>query len=71
MSKSRVLTEAESFRAMTSFLEGYWERGKSDEIKILLGSLAMQPDGKPVDAALARDWSAAVRRVVSRRDGHA
>jgi hypothetical protein len=71
VSKSRELTEAEDFQAMASFLEDYWERGKSEEIAILLGSLVMQPDGKPVDAALARDWSAAVRRVVSRRDGHA
>jgi hypothetical protein len=71
VSKSRELTEAEAFQAMASFQEDYWERGKSEEIAILLGSLAMQPDGKPVDVALARDWSAAVRRVVSRRDGHA
>ncbi len=69
MSKSRELTEAEAFQAMPSFLEGT-ERGKSDEIAILLGSLAMQPDGRPADGALARDWSAAVRRVISRRDGH-
>jgi hypothetical protein len=55
---------------MATFLEGYWECGKLDEIAILLGSLAMQPDGRPADGALARDWSATVKRVISRRDGH-
>jgi hypothetical protein len=45
-------------------------RRKSDEIATLLGSLAMESDGKPADAALAKDWSAAMRRVISRRDGH-
>jgi hypothetical protein len=42
-----------------------------EEIAILLGWLAKQPDGRPADAALAKDWSAAVRRAVSRRDGDA
>jgi hypothetical protein len=55
VSKSRELTEAEAFQVMPSFLEGHCERGKSDEIAILLGSLAMQPDGRPADAALAKD----------------
>ena len=53
---------------MAAFLEGYWERGKSDEIAVLLGTLATQPDGEPADPAMARDWSAAVRKVVARRD---
>lgn len=68
MSERKNLTEAEAFQAMAAFLELYWERGRSEEIATLLGSLATQWDGKPADPALAEDWSACVREVVARRE---
>lgn len=68
VSRRRDLTEIEAFRAMVAFLERYCERGESDEIAILLGSLAMQPDEKPADPALADEWRAAVRAVIAGRE---
>jgi hypothetical protein len=67
VSERRDLTEAEAFQAMAAFLELYWERGGSEEIATLLGSLATQPDGQPADPALTRDWEGCVRKVASRR----
>lgn len=69
MSERKDLTEAEAFRAMAAFLELCWERGRSEEIATLLGSLATQPDGKPADPGLAQDWADCVLKAVARREG--
>jgi hypothetical protein len=68
VSGRRDLTEAEAFQAMAAFLELYWERGRSEEIATLLGSLAVQSDGRPADPALAEDRKDCVRKVASRRE---
>lgn len=68
MSDRCGLDETEAFQAMAAFLERYWQRGRSEEIAILLGSLAAQPDGRPADPALAEDWNDCVSEVVSRRE---
>jgi hypothetical protein len=67
VSERRDLTEAEAFQAMAAFLELYWERGRSEEIATLLGSLAAQEDVKPADPALAEDWAESVKKVASLR----
>lgn len=54
------LDERQAFNAMRSFLEMYWRRGRSEEIAMLLGSLAIQQDGKPADPALWNDWMQSV-----------
>jgi hypothetical protein len=51
-----ALTIEQGFGAMFEFLERYWKRGKSDEIAMLLGSMAIQSDGRPADPALWADW---------------
>lgn len=47
-----------AFDAMLIFLEEYWKRGQgsSDDIAVLLGSIAKNQDGLPMDIALWEDW---------------
>ena len=45
---------------MVCFLEAYWERTQSDEIGALLGGLALDADGRPMDPAAWSDWLAAI-----------
>ncbi len=52
-----------AYRAMIRFLEMYWERGKSKEIAMLLGSMALAGDGKTMDPAMWKDWLEATRYV--------
>jgi len=42
-----------------------YERGPSDEIGALLGSMSVLEDGEPADAAHAQDWEKAVRTVMA------
>ncbi len=44
------LTHQEAYEAMFVFLEGYYNRSKSDEIGGLLGSMSLL-EGRPVDPA--------------------
>jgi hypothetical protein len=50
---------------MFEFLRRHYDRGPSDEIGGLLGSLSLLPDGEAADPAMARDWSDAVAAVVA------
>jgi hypothetical protein len=53
------MTPAQGFDVLNLFLERYWIRGgrSSDDIAILLGSLAKQSSsGLPLDQALWQDW---------------
>ncbi len=59
------LTQMQAFLAMAQFLEAYYERGKSDEIGGLLGSLQILDDGLPGDPALWQDWMECVQKVLS------
>jgi len=49
---------------MFEFLRQHYERGPTDEIGGLLGSLLFLPDGEPADAAYAGDWAKAVDAVL-------
>ena len=59
------LTAQQAYLAMFEFLRQHYERGPSDEIGGLLGSLSLLADGQPADAAMASDWQAAVTAVLS------
>ena len=61
-----------AFDAMLIFLEDYWTRGEksSDDIAVLLGSLARIQDGLPVDRALWEDWKKAYIRAKSNSGGY-
>jgi hypothetical protein len=53
---------------MFRFLEGYFERTGADEIGALLGGLATDEDGQPMDPAAWDDWLAAVDQTRGRSD---
>ncbi|MGH9473701.1 MAG: hypothetical protein ACRD1M_13290 [Terriglobales bacterium] len=55
-----MLNEAQAYAAMVRFLESFYERGRSEDIGMLLGGLALLPDGRPADPAFEADWHAAV-----------
>ena len=61
------LTTREAYLAMLRFLEAYHGRGPTEELAILLGSLAFSADGHTMDPASWHDWLSAVRDV--RRSG--
>jgi len=59
------LTSEQAYQAMFSFLEAYYERGKSDEIGGMLGSMSLLEDGGTADPAIEIDWNEAVSKVLS------
>ena len=59
------LTSRQAYLAMFEFLRRHYERGPTDEVGGLLGSLALLPDGQPADPASASDWSEAVAAVLA------
>lgn len=58
--KNDELTPVAAYLAMFRFLEAYYERTGADEIGALLGGLAMNEDGQPMDPAAWEDWLTAV-----------
>jgi hypothetical protein len=55
-----TLTEKQAYIAMFNFLDQYYERGKSDEIAGLLGSMSFTKSGIPADRAYLDDWKKTV-----------
>lgn len=51
-----TLTSLEAFKAMTCFLEKYYQQTLSEDIGSLLGDLQILEDGKTVDPAAWADW---------------
>lgn len=51
---------------MFEYLEEYNERGKSDEIGSMLGSMSMLEVGRTADAAVWNDWERAFERAENR-----
>ncbi len=64
MNKNK-LTSKQAYLAMFSFLEAYYERGKSDEIGGMLSSMSLLEDGGTADPAIANDWNDAVSKVLN------
>ena len=58
-----VITEKEAYLAMFEFLYNHWSRCQSDDLAALLGSLAVAPDGGPMDPAFSQDWKSAVAKA--------
>ena len=65
MNNVQTLTAATAYKAMQRFLQSYWERGRSEEIAMLLGSLSIQADGSSADPAMRHDWERACREAVA------
>ncbi len=74
--KLGYVTLEHAFWIMQHFLETYWKRGgghpkskrsETTDVAGLLGSIALLPDGTPVDSAQFLDWLRAADLVI--RDG--
>jgi hypothetical protein len=50
---------------MFAFLKQYWERGSSEEIASLLGSMSLLADGGSADPAQLSDWNKAVELALA------
>jgi len=61
---SDQISTRDAYRAMFRFLEAYYHRTGSDELGALLGDLAIDEDGQPMDPAAWTDWLAAVNAVI-------
>ena len=58
------LTKLEAYLAMYTYLEAYYDRGKSDEIASMLSSMSILEDGSSADPAIKEDWDDAVESVI-------
>jgi hypothetical protein len=67
-SMSDQLSTRDAYRAMFRFLEVHYERTGSGELGALLGGLAINEDGQPMDPAAWTDWLAAVNDAISGDD---
>jgi hypothetical protein len=65
------LSTREAYEAMFRFLEAHYDRTGSDELGALLGGLAIDEDGEPMDPAAWTDWLAAVRIATDGGDASA
>jgi hypothetical protein len=63
--RSDSLSSQQAYLAMFAFLEAHYALSKADDIGALLGAMALLPDGRPADLALAEDWSRAVARAIA------
>ncbi|MGG5342790.1 hypothetical protein [Enterococcus sp. AZ192] len=59
------LNESQAMQAMIIFLDQYYEQVQSDDIAVLLGSLTLLEDGKPVDSAMWDEWLESIKKVKS------
>jgi len=59
------LSSRQAYLAMFEFLRRHYERGPTDEIGGLLGSLSLLPDGGTADPAAWPDWEEAVASVLA------
>ncbi len=59
------LTPRQAYLCMFEFLRRHDERGPTDEVGGLLGSLSLLPDGPPADPACSSDWAEAVAAALA------
>jgi hypothetical protein len=60
-----TMTPEQAYAAMYYFLEGYYGRGRSDEIGGMLGGMSLLGDGGTADPAVKFDWQRAVQRAMT------
>jgi hypothetical protein len=59
------LSQRQAYLCMFEFLRQHYERGPTDEIGGLLGSLSLLQDGSSADPAQWEDWKHAVQAVLA------
>ena len=67
-----MISKEDAYKAMYSFLDAYFQRGKclSDDIGGLLGSMQLDSDGRPFDSAFEEDWDDAIKSVLESNSSH-
>jgi len=58
------LSILQGLKAMSKFLEGYYERTSSDDVGALLGVMQILDDGKPADLAIWEDWVESIQMAL-------
>jgi len=62
------LTYLEAFKAMSCFLEKYYDQTSSDDIGSLLGEIQLVENGSTADPAAWEDWMKCVHKVTQEYD---
>jgi hypothetical protein len=68
-SESETIDLHQAYAAMYYFLETQHGRVPSDELAIMLGSMALLEDGRPADEGAWSDWLEAVERARTDQEG--
>ena len=68
MQNKSLLSVEEAYQAMFNYLENLYLLTNSDDLGGFLGSMALLPDGKPVDSAVWQDWLKSVETIEMNRD---
>jgi len=61
-----MMNEKKAFEAMRLYLEGFYERTKSDDVGALLSDMIILADGKTADSAAWSDWMECVQKVMEK-----
>jgi hypothetical protein len=59
------LNPKQAYAAMLLYLEDYYERGKSEEVAMMLAGMLFLADNNTADPAAWEDWMNAVQRVLA------
>ncbi|USD22788.1 hypothetical protein MJO52_06525 [Microbulbifer variabilis] len=59
------LTKEQAFLAMFSFLDGYFQLTKSDDVGGLLGSMSLLSGGGSADTGVQEEWNEAVEKAIN------
>ena len=58
------LTDKQAYLVAYEFLKQLYERGPSDDVAVLLGSMTLLDDGGSADPAMLQDWQKCVDLVL-------
>lgn len=61
------LNHHQAYAAMFKFLEKYYELTNAVDVGVLLGSMTLTADGKPLDPAMWEEWLEVVDEVCNTR----
>jgi hypothetical protein len=64
-----TITQHQAYQSMVAFLEAYYQRGKTDELAILISAISPDQNGEPGDPAMFQDWSDAVQKTLVNKAG--
>jgi len=62
------LTYLEAFKAMSCFLEKYYDQTSSDDVGSLLGEIRILEDGSTADPAAWEDWMNCIRKLIETKE---